>query len=144
MKRQSVCRIVVIDGQGGKLGRQLVESVSAALPSAEILAVGTNSQATANMLKGGAARAATGENSVCVVCRDADIITGPVGILSADALLGEITPVMAKAIGQSSAKKVLIPTNRCEILIPGISDFSMTELLRRAVDLIVQCAEEKG
>ncbi len=135
-------RILVIDGQGGKLGRQLVENLCTALPDCEILAVGTNSQATANMLKGGASRGATGENAVCVVCRSADVITGPVGILSADALLGEITPLMAKAVGQSSAQKVLIPTNRCEILIPGAADFSMAELLKKAVDLVVDCVRE--
>ncbi|MBU3820415.1 MAG: DUF3842 family protein, partial [Candidatus Faecalibacterium intestinavium] len=96
-------RIVVIDGQGGGLGRQLVAALAASCPNAELVAVGTNSLATSAMLKAGAARGATGENAVIVNSRSADIIVGPLGIVIADSLLGEITPAMAAAVGQSSA-----------------------------------------
>ena len=83
--------VLVIDGQGGGLGRQLVAAISAACPEARLTAVGTNSLATSAMLKAGTVRAATGENAVVVNCRIADVIVGPIGIVIADALLGEIT-----------------------------------------------------
>ncbi|MBQ6145707.1 MAG: DUF3842 family protein, partial [Clostridia bacterium] len=95
--------ILIIDGQGGNLGRQLTRRLREALPQADITAVGTNSTATENMLKGGADRAATGENAVAVNARRAKIIAGPLGIVIADALLGEVTPAMARAVGSSDA-----------------------------------------
>ena len=98
--------VLVIDGQGGGLGRQLVAAISAACPEARLTAVGTNSMAASAMLKAGAARAATGENAVVVNARRADIIVGPIGIVIADALLGEITPAMAAAICQADAKQI--------------------------------------
>ena len=106
--------ILIIDGQGGGLGRQLVKALRAELPEHEITAVGTNSAATEAMLRAGANHAATGENAVRVACRKADIIVGPLGIVIADALMGEITPDMARAVGQSGAKRVLIPMNHCD------------------------------
>ena len=105
--------IMVIDGQGGKMGKGLVEMLKKSCPEDEILAIGTNSIATAAMLKAGADAGATGENPAVVTSRTADIIVGPMGIVIADSLMGEITPKMAVAIGQSPAKKVLIPVNRC-------------------------------
>ena len=109
--------ILVIDGQGGGLGRQLV----AAVKKAVVTAIGTNSAATSAMLKAGADRAATGENAVVVGCRRADVILGPIGIVMADALLGEITPAMAQAVAQSDARRILIPANRCDTLVVGVS-----------------------
>ena len=128
--------ILVIDGQGGNLGCQLIKLMKEQLPDVEIRAVGTNSSGTANMLKAGGIAGATGENAVIVGCRKADIIVGPVGIVIADALMGEITPEMAKAIGQSSAKRVLVPVNRCDTLVAGVANGSMTFLLQDAVDRI--------
>ena len=113
--------ILVIDGQGGGLGRQLVAAVKKAVPQAVVTAIGTNSAATSAMLKAGADRAATGENAVVVGCRRADVILGPIGIVMADALLGEITPAMAQAVAQSDARRILIPTNRCDTLVGGVS-----------------------
>ena len=110
-------RVLIIDGQGGGLGRQLVSAVKEQCPNAEILAVGTNSMATSAMLRAGAAQAATGENAVVVCCRRADVILGPIGIVIADAMLGEITPAMAVAVGQSAAKRLLIPVNQCDNII---------------------------
>lgn len=129
--------VLVIDGQGGNLGRRLIELLREACPDTEIIAVGTNSIATANMMRGGAVRGATGENAAAVACRRAEVIAGPVGIVVADALLGEVTPEMAKAVGQSSAARVLIPVNKCETLIAGVADVSTADLLADAVKKIV-------
>ena len=129
--------ILIIDGQGGNLGRQLTRRLREALPQADITAVGTNSTATENMLKGGADRAATGENAVVVNARRAKIIAGPLGIVIADALLGEVTPAMARAVGSSDAVRVLIPMNRCDTLVAGVAEKPMGELMDDAVGKIV-------
>ena len=105
-------RILLIDGQGGQLGAQLVRGIAAKFPEAELTAVGTNATATAAMLKAGAKRAATGENPVVLACRRADVIVGPIGIVIADSMLGEVTPRMAVAVGQADAVRILIPMNR--------------------------------
>ena len=128
--------ILVIDGQGGGVGRQLVASIKASIPRAVVTAVGTNSSATAAMLKAGADNAVTGENAVVVGCRKADVIVGPVGIVIADSLLGEITPAMAVAIGQSDAKRVLIPVNQCDNIIVGVPDLSLTKLIQNTIEKI--------
>ena len=129
--------ILIIDGQGGNLGRQLTRRLREALPQACITVVGTNSTATENMLKGGADRAATGENAVVVNARRAKVIAGPLGIVIADALLGEVTPAMATAVGQSDAVRVLVPMNRCETLVAGVEEKPMGELIEDAVGRIV-------
>lgn len=125
--------ILIIDGQGGKLGRQLVEAVLKAHPAVTLTAVGTNSLATESMMKGGARRIATGENAVIVGARRADIIMGPIGIVLADALLGEISPAMAVAVGQSTATKILVPLNRCETLVAGVAGQSAAALIADAL-----------
>ena len=112
-------RDLVIDGQGGGLGRQLVNAVKERFPEVEILAVGTNSAATNAMLRAGADQAATGENSVAVASRRVDVIMGPIGIVIADSMLGEITPRMALSVGQSLAKRILIPVNFCDNIVVG-------------------------
>lgn len=114
-------RILVIDGQGGRLGRKLLESVRRCCPTAEITAVGTNSMATQCMMNANCAnRLATGENAVIVACRTADIIVGPFGISCADAMMGEISPAMANAVCASPAHRVLIPVNLCNTYIAGV------------------------
>ena len=129
-------KILVIDGQGGGLGRQLVSALRAALPAADIMAVGTNSIATGAMLKAGADHAATGENAVAVACRKADVIVGPIGIVIADALMGEISPAMAVAVGQSAAKRVLIPVNHCDNHIVGVAEMPVGALVQQAVEKV--------
>ena len=115
-------KIVVIDGQGGRLGRRLLTGIREACPGAELLAIGTNSLATENMMGAGCAdRFATGENAVIVACRSADLIVGPVGIATADAMLGEISPVMANAVASSAAYRVLIPMNLCSTYVAGVT-----------------------
>lgn len=121
--------ILVIDAQGGGIGKLVVAAVKHSFPQAEITAVGTNSTATGTMLKAGADHAATGENAVIVGCRRADVIIGPVGIVIADALYGEITPAMALAVGQSRAKRLLIPVNHCDNIIVGVADLSLGKLI---------------
>ena len=129
-------RMIVIDGQGGNVGRQLVKSIKESFPEVYVRAIGTNSTATTNMLKGGADEAATGENAVITGCRNADLIVGPIGIIIADALLGEVTPKMAEAVGASSATKILIPRDKCEVLGAGAQDKSTGELIEEAIRMI--------
>lgn len=136
--------ILIIDGQGGKLGRQLVEQVLKAHPELTLTAVGTNSLATESMIKGGAKRAATGENAVIVNSRRADVILGPIGIVLADALLGEISPAMAAAVGQSRAVRILIPMNRCETLVAGVAGLSPSALIADALAKLDAVLAEKG
>ena len=122
-------KLAVIDGQGGRIGAQLVAAIRQAGLPGEVLAIGTNSAATAAMMKAGADAGATGENPVIVACRDADVIIGPIGILSADALLGEITPAMAAAIGRSRAVKLLLPLNQCNTIVVGTRALSVSALI---------------
>ncbi len=126
--------ILVIDGQGGQLGSQLIREIRAAYPQLELTAVGTNSAATASMLKAGAQRGATGENAVLVGCRKADVIVGPIGMVIADSLCGEVTPKMAVAIGQADAVRILISLNQCENIVAGVPKLSMARLISDAVD----------
>lgn len=135
-------KILIIDGQGGGIGKQLITAIksSSVLEGAEVLAVGTNSAATAAMLKSGADSAATGENPVVVGCRRADVIVGPIGIVIADSLFGEITPKMALAVGQSPAKRILIPVNHCDNVVVGVPDLAVNKLVAEAVEEIEKTA----
>ena len=126
-------KLVIIDGQNGRMGALLTERVKAAGLPLETLVVGTNAIATAAMMKAGADRGATGENPVLVACRDADIIAGPIGILMADALMGEISPAMAVAVGQARARRILIPLNQCDNLVAGVAELPVARLLESAV-----------
>ena len=128
--------ILVIDAQGGGIGKQVVAAIKQNMPEMEITAVGTNSAATTAMLKAGADHAATGENAVIVGCRRADVIVGPVGIVLADSLYGEITPAMALAVGQSNARRLLIPVNHCDNFIVGVSDLSLGKLIESVISEI--------
>ena len=127
-------KVVVIDGQGGRLGQLLCEAIVKEKIDCELLAIGTNSIATSAMLKGGASQGATGENPVIVACRTADIIIGPIGIVSADSLLGEITPAMAAAIGQSRAVKLLLPVSHCNNQVVGVKKLTMNEMVAEAAE----------
>ena len=131
-------RVVVIDGQSGRIGQLFVEKVSKAKLDCELVAIGANAIATSAMLKAGAAMGATGENPVIVASRTADVIVGPIGILAADAMLGEITPTMAVAVGQSRAKKLLLPVNLCNNVVVGTQSLSLSAVLDEAVDMLRQ------
>ena len=131
-------KVVVIDGQSGRIGQLFVEKAAKAKLPCQIIAIGTNAIATSAMLKAGAAMGATGENPVIVACRTADVIVGPIGILAADAMLGEITPNMAAAVGRSSAKKLLLPVNLCNHIVIGTQSLSLSAVLDEAVETLRQ------
>ncbi|NLI71722.1 MAG: DUF3842 family protein [Bacteroidales bacterium] len=125
--------ILVVDSQGGGIGRAVIRSLKQHFPDNEIVAIGTNGVATSAMLKAGADQAATGENAVVVTAKKADVIIGPIGIVIADSLLGEITPKMALAIGQSNAKRILIPVNHCDNIIVGVPDLTLGKLVDNVI-----------
>lgn len=130
--------ITIIDGQGGLLGSQLVKEIKNRFNDVCITAVGTNSFATSAMLKAGADFAATGENPVIVACRKSDVIVGPVGIVIADSMHGEITPAMAVAVGQASGVRILIPMNKCENLVAGVKSVSTSSLIEDVLEKLSQ------
>ena len=137
-------KILVIDGQGGRLGRRLLESIRKTCPEAEITAVGTNSIATGNMMNSNCANhLATGENAVIVACRTAQMIVGPFGIATADAMMGEISPAMANAVASSPAYRVLIPMNLCNTYVAGVAPGSAA-ILEDAIRHIRQKTDEEA
>lgn len=134
--------ILVIDGHGGGLGRQIISALKAENPGCFIHAVGVNGIATAAMLKAGADTAATGENAVVVGCRKADLIIGPIGIVIADSMLGEITPAMAAAVGQSNARRILVPMNLCDNTIIGVMEQPVGQAVQGVVRAVAQLTRE--
>lgn len=137
-------KILIIDGQGGRIGRQLVELITERFSGADITAVGTNSIATSAMIKGGAKNAATGENAVLTACRKADVIIGPLGITVADSLLGEVSPAMAVAVGQADAVRIFIPMSRCSNIVAGTGEESVSALIEDAVDKLAQLINKQS
>lgn len=131
-------KIVIVDGQGGRLGKLLVEGTKARLPQARVYALGTNSIATATMMKAGADFGATGENPVIRGVMDADAVLGPVGIVVAHAILGEVTPAMAEAVGGCRARKFLIPMNSCGVMIAGVKEQPLSNYVSQAIELMAQ------
>ena len=129
-------KIVIIDGQGGKIGCQLVEKIKTSDIKASVFAIGSNSIATASMMKSGADYGATGENPVIVNCTDADFIVGPLGIIVANSLLGEITPKMAAAVADSKAQKFLLPVNKCNNYVIGVSEMTLSQMVSQTVQAI--------
>ncbi|MGE4464147.1 MAG: DUF3842 family protein [Spirochaetia bacterium] len=128
--------VAIIDGQGGSLGKSLVEAIKTRFPQVKVLAIGTNSLAASAMLRSGADAIATGENPVVVAARTADLIVGPLGIITADALHGEITPTMAVAVAQSRAHKILLPISKCNVSIVGRQDLSLGEMINLSLEEI--------
>lgn len=135
--------LLVIDGQGGQLGSQIIRAIRTRYNDINIVAVGTNATATTSMIKAGANQGATGENPVIVASRKADVIIGPVGIVIADSLLGEITPKMAVAIGQSNATKILVPINKCENLVAGVPNLTTTALIDDTLNKLQETISKK-
>ncbi|NCC07225.1 MAG: DUF3842 family protein [Clostridia bacterium] len=136
-------QVLIIDGQGGKIGRGLIEGLLGAGLD-DIIAVGTNYAATAAMMKAGAKLCATGENPVVVNAVNADIIAGPIGIIAANSLLGEVTPKMAAAVSESGAQKILVPINKCSLTVAGTQGASLTELTQQAIQIICAYARQTG
>jgi len=135
-------KVLIIDGQGGRIGRALAEQLIPYADRIDLYAVGTNAAASSNMLKAGSVKAASGENSIIVLSRKADIIAGPIGIIIADAMLGEITPAAACAVSSADASRVLIPMNRtqCDNVVVGVKDVPLTALIEQARDEILRLA----
>ena len=131
-------KIVVIDGQGGGIGKLLVERLRKELTDNSIVAIGSNALATSAMIRSGADYAATGENAVCVNAQDADIIMGPIGIVLANAMLGEITPAMAMAVGASKAQRILVPISRCNTSVAGFVERPVAQLIDSAIAIAKQ------
>ena len=130
--------IMVVDGQGGGIGKALIERLKNAVGAEhELIAVGTNAMATMGMMKGGAKNIATGENAVIYNAKRADVIVGSIGIISANAMLGELSPAMAAAIGESDAVKILIPLNRCGLRVAGVATDSLPAMMDDAVRMVV-------
>ena len=141
MKRSP--EVLVIDGQGGGLGRQLVQTLKKTMPDLPVYAAGTNGTAAEAMRKAGADRAAAGENAVLVACRKADIIIGPIGIVIADSMFGEITPAMALAVAQADAKRILIPMNHCDNIVAGVPNTSAGALVTGAAEKLCGILQEE-
>lgn len=139
-------KLLIIDGQSGRLGAQLIEGLrKAGLSDAHtLIAVGTNALATSAMINAGADQGATGENAVVVQCRSADVIAGPIGITLADAMLGEVSPRMAVAVGQSAAQRVLVPSDRCATLIAGVPPMTRRQSVDAAVACILRLVSPSG
>lgn len=136
--REENMRVMVMDGQGGGIGKALVEVLHDKCSQIEIVAVGTNATATANMMKGGTVLGATGENAVVFNSKKVDAIVGPIGIVMANAMLGEITPKMAEAVSSSDARLYLIPMNRCHANVIGIENKKLSEYIVEAVERIME------
>ena len=141
MDRGVGMNVVVIDGAGGGVGRALVEGLKKRLPTVEVTAIGLNALATAAMLRAGADAGATGENPVRVACRDADVIMGPIGIVLADAMLGEVTPAAAAAVSASRATKILVPIGRCCVKIAGTGSLSLSDAIDDAISQALQVCQ---
>lgn len=127
-------KIVIMDAQGGGMGRMLIEGLKQALPDQPLIAVGTNALATSAMIKAGADQAATGENAITVCAAQADLILAPIGMVLADAMLGEVTANMAVAVGRSPAHKILVPVSRCQTSIAGLGKMTLSQAVARAVE----------
>lgn len=126
-------KIMIMDGQGGGVGRCLVEAIKEKYPDAELIAVGTNAMATSNMMKGGTTLGATGENAVIYNSSRVDFIVGPMGIVMANAMLGEITPRMAEAVASADVPVLLIPMNRCNTQVMGVESRKLGEYIKEVV-----------
>ncbi len=134
--------ILVIDGQGGGVGKSLVEAIGSRCKNVNIVVVGTNSAATTNMLKGKTGvDAATGENAVIYNCRNADVILGPIGIVMANSMFGEVTPKMAEAVASSQARLILIPMSKSHATVVGVTEKKLPDYIEEAVNLVLQITE---
>ncbi|MGN0972436.1 MAG: DUF3842 family protein [Aristaeellaceae bacterium] len=125
--------VVVMDAQGGGMGRMLVEALKREMPEQPVIAVGTNALATSAMLRAGADQGATGENAIRVCAGKANLILGPIGMVLCDAMLGEVTAGMACAVASSPAHKILLPVSRCQVTVAGLKKQTLTEAVEAAV-----------
>lgn len=134
--------IAVVDGQGGGIGRAIVEKVKKAFPDLNVMALGTNAVATGQMLRAGADEGATGENAIVHNMQHVDVVIGVIGILNANAMMGELSPAMASAIGGSHTYKILLPINRCHIHVVSVEDLPLGSHIDNAVEVLGRYLEE--
>jgi hypothetical protein len=126
-----------MDGQGGGIGAAIIKGLREAIGGdLEILALGTNSTATARMMKAGANRGATGENAIVRASAKADIIVGPVAILMANAMMGEVTPSMAEAVSSSEARKIVIPLSQEKVTLVGLTGEPLPHLVEQVIQFV--------
>ncbi len=135
-------KLAVIDGQGGGIGATIIKGIRQAIDQdVEILALGTNSAATTRMMKAGANRGATGENAIVLTCKMVDLIIGPIGIIMANSMMGEVSPAMAAAVTSSSAPKILLPLTQENVILVGASEEPLPHLVERAISKIKEICE---
>lgn len=128
---------MVMDGQGGGIGRAIIKRLRGTFgEEVEILALGTNSVATSQMMKAGANRGATGENAIIKTAPETDIIIGPLAIIMANSMMGEVTPGMSQAISSSNALKILIPLTQESVKIVGVSGEPLPHLIDQVIEII--------
>ena len=136
-------RILIVDGQGGGIGKLLLERLRQKCPDLPITAACTNALATSAMLRAGATEVATGENAIIFNAGKADLILGAVGIICPNSMLGELTPAIAEAIAESSAQKILVPYNKCGIKVSGVNGLSLSSLIDAAVEMALEWIGQK-
>jgi len=130
-------KVMILDGQGGGIGAAVIKGLRAAIgPELEVLALGTNSIATSNMMKAGANKGGTGENAIAVTSRRVDVIIGPLAILMADAMMGEVTPKVAAAVSSSPAGKILIPLTQEKVTLVGVSGEPLPHLVNQVIGIL--------
>lgn len=138
MIRGENMKIVVVDGQGGGIGRNVIQELKERIDNITIIGVGTNSMATSNLKKGGADIIATGENAVIYNVRNASVVIGPIGICFANSMYGEISPAMAMAISETDAFKYLIPISKCNASVVGVAIKTIPEYITELVDIVIE------
>lgn len=132
-------RIAVIDGQGGGMGKAVIDKIRASFQrEVSIIALGTNSTSTAAMMKAGADDGATGENAIIYNASRCDVIIGAVGIIASNSFHGELTPLMSRAVAESEAVKILIPINKCNLLIAGTKETMLSDYIDDAVKTLIK------
>ena len=132
-------RIAVIDGMGGGMGAQIVQGLVAQLPKdTRVWALGTNAIATAAMVKAGAHKGASGENAIKISIQEVDIVLGPLGIIVPNAMMGEITPLIAEIIASAKCRKILLPVNQSHVELVGFTNRPLNELIKEAIDLVLK------
>lgn len=137
-------KIAVVDGMGGGIGSQVVERLKSLNNNdIEIIALGTNSQATSNMIKSGAQVGATGENAIFWMCKKVDIIIGPLAIIAANSMMGEISPKMSEAIASSTARKLLLPVSKCNIDVIGLDNLQFKTIFNELTETMKKILNEK-
>lgn len=136
-------KLMVMDGQGGGIGAAIIKGLRESIGNdLTIFGLGTNSIATSRMMKAGANRGGTGENAIVQTALIADVIMGPLAVLMANSMMGEVTPKMAAAVSSSEAKKVLIPLTQERIKIVGVTGEPLPHMVSHVIKIIEEMKED--